>query len=172
MQLELISKDKIKPCGECQACCTVMGVHEPMLEKPNYERCVHQCDTGCAIYGQHPAGCQSFHCWWKLDKIPGDERRRPDKLGIIVEYNPMGDAIVVWEVWPGASREPQPRYVIEKLRKAYQGCQFLICDEELGRKSRWEDVPAWVKEEAVRKAAALVPQMEKLVDECRAKGGV
>ena len=41
-----------RSCGDCQACCTVVGVQE--LSKPHWTRCRHQCGVGCAITKSAP----------------------------------------------------------------------------------------------------------------------
>ena len=43
----------MRECGDCQACCELVGVQE--LGKPYASRCAHQCSTGCAIYALVPS---------------------------------------------------------------------------------------------------------------------
>jgi hypothetical protein len=109
---------EIRPCGECRACCTTIGVQE--LHKRNYRPCVHECDKGCAIYGNHPPSCKQFNCWWKADMVAG--LQRPDKCGIIVDsaMTAFGGAVVrVWEHKPGALNWKSNRKMIDKLRRRY-----------------------------------------------------
>jgi epoxyqueuosine reductase QueG len=44
-------------CGECTACCDVIGVRA--LGKPYYARCKHV-GTGCNIYGDRPHSCKIY----------------------------------------------------------------------------------------------------------------
>jgi hypothetical protein len=120
----IIREDQLKPCGECKACCTVLAVGE--LKKRNYTHCQHECENGCGIYGEHPDSCKGYMCWWKVGLLQGDERRRPDKLGIIVDYRPALDVVLVWEVWPGASEESQARYQIMKLMQKHKNKLFHL----------------------------------------------
>src|SRR5947209_8748812 len=96
-----------RQCGECQACCTTVAVEE--LSKGFHQRCQHQCDSGCAIYGQHPSSCQSYKCLW-LDGW-GPEEYRPDMVGLVVNFgmSPLHGqsrpAILVHEVWQGAAKD-------------------------------------------------------------------
>lgn len=97
------AKSKHRNCGDCQACCEILGVTE--LDKPHYTPCQHQCPTGCAIYQLRPKTCQIYECLWLSGAIQ-DEELRPDKLGIIFDA-PIGIAhienmIVAREIWNGA----------------------------------------------------------------------
>jgi hypothetical protein len=62
---------------------------------------------------------------WLLGFIPGDERRRPDKLGLMFDIQPQllqafkVSIMVAYEVWPGSSREPQAAYLLDKLSQKY-----------------------------------------------------
>lgn len=91
-----------RPCGECKACCTVMGV--PEFEKPVDTPCKHLCVTGCGIYEARPVSCQQFECAWRLGI--GTLDQRPDKLGLVLfPLSPkanLGHAFVAREVYPGA----------------------------------------------------------------------
>lgn len=71
-------------CGGCTACCETEAV--PELTKPFFSRCTHaQPDTGCAIYGRHPASCVAWKCMWLLGADLGE---RPDRSGIVVNSVP------------------------------------------------------------------------------------
>ena len=72
-----------RSCGSCQACCTVVGVQE--LHKPHWTRCAHQCEVGCAIYEDRPRTCRGYSCLWAAGLLQGEEERRPDRLGIILD---------------------------------------------------------------------------------------
>src|SRR6516165_5983950 len=109
-------------CGDCQACCTVVGVQE--LAKPHWTRCSHQCASGCAIYEQRPRTCQGYSCLWAAGLLDGDEEYRPDRLGIILDLRTAGSdsvrpgdqvMIQVWEVWPGALDEPKAAELVNRI---------------------------------------------------------
>jgi hypothetical protein len=72
-----------KSCGACQACCTVVAVHE--IDKPEYQKCEHQCSTGCAIYRQRPVTCRDYYCFWRMTGLPEGEDYRPDNLRAIFD---------------------------------------------------------------------------------------
>ncbi len=101
-------------CGECTACCTVMGVAE--LNKANYQPCAHDCGC-CAIYDSRPITCRSWCCGWLLGLIEGDERRRPDKLGLLFNRENLAGkpTTVAYEVWPGAGRQSNNEYLLRKM---------------------------------------------------------
>jgi hypothetical protein len=109
LEKELDENLRTRVCGECTACCTVMGVEE--IEKPAGEPCQHICDKGCAIYGSHPKACQDFLCAWKtgFDEMA----RRPDKSGLVGdimrEDSPAHPGVIFREVWPGAFDENKER---------------------------------------------------------------
>jgi hypothetical protein len=70
-------------CGDCTACCTVLGVVE--LGKPAFTPC-GSCRTrppfGCAIYATRPAECATFRCGW-LEGV-GTNADRPDRSGVVL----------------------------------------------------------------------------------------
>lgn len=94
-----------RACGECRACCYVLGIKELVPEKPAYQHCTHECDKGCAIYEKRPEPCAGYYCLWLMEgkedlvaevtghlKLPAKgvpqllrEEERPDKIGIIFE---------------------------------------------------------------------------------------
>jgi hypothetical protein len=102
-------------CGDCTACCTVMGVRE--LNKASYQACPHNCGKSCGIYTSRPRNCHKFCCLWLLGLVEGDERRRPDRLGLIFNREGLsGKPItVVCEVWPGAGKEANNAYLLRKM---------------------------------------------------------
>jgi hypothetical protein len=162
--LQLVSGDQLKPCGECRACCTALAVAE--FSKPNYRPCVHECDQGCAIYPDRPDSCRTYLCLWKTGWLEGDERRRPDRLGVIFDWHGMTETLRVWEVWPGATQEPQPAYLIQKLRKKYP---VLVWTEEMERAAAAE-VPGWAEvgntayQEAERRAAEFAAELRSVLE--------
>ncbi|HEV3340925.1 MAG TPA: hypothetical protein VG125_11230 [Pirellulales bacterium] len=111
-----------RSCGDCTACCTVKGVSE--LGKPSQTACRHLCPTGCAIYSARPKGCRDYACLWRQGWIEGDERRRPDKLGVLFDYDlferiPGSVRLVVWEVVPGAAQSQKVRFIVGKLLETH-----------------------------------------------------
>lgn len=116
-------RSRDRACGDCAACCIIKSVRE--LGKPSQTACRHLCGTGCAIYGRHPASCRDYACLWRQGLIEGDERRRPDQLGVIIDYEPFGRIpgsirLVVWEVAPGAALSEKVRYVVDRLLRTYK----------------------------------------------------
>ena len=89
-----------RQCGECSACCTVMAVAE--LDQAVYTPCRHDAGMGCQVYETRPASCRGYTCLWLDGTITGDERRRPDRLGVIFDYLAGENVVVAREVWPGA----------------------------------------------------------------------
>lgn len=104
-----------KPCGDCTACCTIMRVGA--LNKRDYTPCQHICSKGCAIYSEKPSECSTWQCAWKSDWIDGDERRRPDNLGVMFEYRSVGGSCFLWvyEVWPGALKDEKVSYLLKRI---------------------------------------------------------
>ncbi|HEX4144972.1 MAG TPA: hypothetical protein VHY91_15815 [Pirellulales bacterium] len=76
------------------------------LRKANYEACPHARGC-CTIYESRPKTCRTWSCGWLLGRVDGDERTRPDKLGLMFNRERLGGKpiTVVYEVWPGAGRE-------------------------------------------------------------------
>ena len=112
-----------RACGECTACCSVKGV--PELGKPGQVACRHLCQAGCGVYGRRPTSCREYACLWRQGLIDGDERRRPDQLGVLIDYEPFDRIpgtvrLVVWEIVPGAAQSEKVRYVVDKLLKTHK----------------------------------------------------
>lgn len=66
LMTELMGK---RSCGECQACCVALAVHE--IGKPMYAACGSQCAAGCAVYPTRPQSCREYACAWKIGWLPG-----------------------------------------------------------------------------------------------------
>lgn len=112
-----------RSCGDCTACCSVKSVRE--LGKPSQTACRHLCQNGCAIYEARPTSCREYACLWRQGLIEGDERRRPDNLGVLIDYEPFARMpgtvrLVVWEMVPGAAHSQKVQYVINKLLATYR----------------------------------------------------
>jgi hypothetical protein len=71
-------------CGNCTACCFTHGI--PEIHKDPNRWCV-ECKQGkgCKIYATRPPGCVDFSCQWKKGILHLNDR--PDKSGIVVDYN-------------------------------------------------------------------------------------
>ncbi len=121
----LLHLESAKPCGECKACCTAIGIVE--LGKPNYKRCEHLCKSGCAIYNSKPASCTEYQCWYTAGLVDD----RPDKIGLIVDFqlSPLPGAIRIWEVWSGASETKRGKALIKKLCEKYD-CDVWLATKE------------------------------------------
>jgi len=115
--LKVIASPAAKPCGGCTACCTILRVDS--LSKPTHTPCPNICQRGCAIYANKPLECDTWECAWKSGWIEGDERRRPDNLGIMFEYRLVGGRSFLWayEVWPNALDDPKVAYLLNRLGK-------------------------------------------------------
>jgi hypothetical protein len=104
-----------------------MGVDE--LPKPTYTPCEHECDKGCATHGDHPPSCQEWNCWWRTGMVGGE---RPDKSGIIVDYEDLpdgGGTIRVWEHIPGALQRntPLPSLLPNKPLMRFKELHLTVC---------------------------------------------
>jgi hypothetical protein len=100
------------PCGECTACCEIMGIEE--LHKEPYTRCPHQA-VGCTIYSDRPAECRRFLCLYAAGLMGDSATRRPDRNGLMFNLSSQTD-VQVWEVVPGAFKDSaRLDYLISKI---------------------------------------------------------
>jgi len=115
-----------RDCGSCQACCEVLGIKE--LGKPMWTRCEHQVDGRCDIYENAPPTCRGYECLWRLGILDGDERRRPDNLGVIFDFRGDSDTIStpehirhiqVTEVWAGAAKQTHVDWLIRQISQQW-----------------------------------------------------
>ncbi len=105
-----------RACGECTACCTALAVGD--LDKPTYTRGEHLCEKGCAMYEQRPHQCRTWECMWLIGHVDGDERRRPDKLGLIFTWSDRADGrqiLVAWEVWKDAAEKLPGVHLVNRI---------------------------------------------------------
>lgn len=74
--------DTHRRCGDCTACCTIMGVedYQPEPKKPGVA-CPDVCSRGCRRYATRPASCRDFACLWVQGGLP--KWMRPDRIGIV-----------------------------------------------------------------------------------------
>jgi hypothetical protein len=103
----------------------------PDLGKANYIQCEHVCEKGCGIYAERPESCATFECLWLQGMIDGDERRRPDNLGIMFaeaktqqvpvrmkgKRNRIVPVLIGWEVWPGARTDTKAAHFLGRMAK-------------------------------------------------------
>lgn len=112
MSLKLPVVQAERSCGECTACCTVLGVKE--IKKHRGVTCPHLLQApggaGCGIYETRPQSCRDFKCWW-LDGPLEPEEFRPDKIGIVVVrvYQDLAkrQMLTIYEVERGALLRPE-----------------------------------------------------------------
>lgn len=114
----------MRKCGSCTACCTTHSVHE--LAKGEWERCVNERKSGCAIYEDRPQSCRNFFCLWITGQMRANDR--PDKSGLVVTC-PRPGTINVREVWTGAAQSSKGRDVIASARE--QGYRVEIAPKPL-----------------------------------------
>lgn len=123
--ISIVALDEFRPCADCKACCTVIGVAE--LNKGNYQRCEHLCGSGCKIYDTKPTACNEYQCWYRF----GFVKDRPDRIGLIVDYQmiPLPGSIRVWEVRKGAASTRKGKRLISMLCKKYD-CEVVVANRE------------------------------------------
>lgn len=87
--LEIDWKLPERSCGECHACCEVLGVQD--LAKPFWARCRHLDPDGgcksCTIYGNHPGNCKTYQCAWRQGMLADTER--PDLVSCLFDPTPF-----------------------------------------------------------------------------------
>ena len=127
-------------CGECEACCTTLGLVE--IGKPPWTDCPHQWkespgQTGCSIYKDRPKTCQDFKCLWLTDSRGKlQEKDRPDVCGVLLVPPQPCDfteqtkipTIVAWEIRPGAFASYHGHRILKKL-----GAKYLLVLLDHGR---------------------------------------
>ena len=115
--LDIVSPRDTNDCGECTACCDVIGVQE--LGKPSYARCPHL-NCNCTIYETRPQGCRNYRCVWHHGLLGDRPDWRPDKLGLLFDMNSdaTGTRIAVCETVPGAlaANAGRLKHMIDRLR--------------------------------------------------------
>lgn len=139
-----------RSCGDCSACCVVMGVEE--LKKDKYKRCTHLCAKGCGIYETRPQTCKAFECLWLQGMLTSEHR--PDKLGIMFtatgEHGGLGNCIVAMSVWSGALENPK---AIELLKAIAQYEIVIVVNgsrrQIMGPPDRLHDVEIVLKERGI-----------------------
>jgi hypothetical protein len=111
--LQVAQEESGRQCGECTACCMVLGVAQ--VPTPFYTPCQHQSATCCQIYEKRPGACREFYCEWLVGALT--EEDRPDRLGLVfvstrAEERGKEDTVVAaYEVHPGASDTERSRAI-------------------------------------------------------------
>ncbi len=115
-------KAEPRECGECRACCVVLGFEahpdEAPFRKPHGTPCPHLIQIGCGIYSERPPVCRRFQCGWiQATNLP--EALRPDRCGVLfcTNDNAYGDgyAVYAYELRPGAAEGELPQWLIGEL---------------------------------------------------------
>jgi hypothetical protein len=71
-----------RQCGDCIACCRILKIDTPELQKPAGVLCPHSTGKGCGIYEQRPAQCRTWYCLWRrIAALP--DAARPDRCGVV-----------------------------------------------------------------------------------------
>jgi hypothetical protein len=71
-----------RPCGDCVACCVLLGIDAPELVKPEGQVCPNCTGRGCGVYEQRPPVCRGWNCAWKrIASMPS--WTRPEQLGVM-----------------------------------------------------------------------------------------
>lgn len=107
-----------RSCGACKACCYSLAVAEIPAKQALWVKCPNICEEGCSIYETRPVSCATFECLWRSGFIEGDERRRPDNLGLMFvfpKHKQHTEIIGCWEIRPGAVNTPPGNYLLGKL---------------------------------------------------------
>jgi len=116
-----------RSCGECEACCTILGVAE--IGKNPWQPCNHQ-GKGCTIYPTRPETCQKFQCIWLWDQEAKlmQEKDRPDKCGVMCVAGSTDSAffketqipvMVLYECVPGAFEMYHGDRLVRRLRSKH-----------------------------------------------------
>jgi hypothetical protein len=110
-----------RSCGECRACCTVKEIKALPEPKPCWQPCPNEFEGGCAIWEARPTECREYACLWRGGILEGDQRRRPDRCGILWEITGSEEYRLAWalgiELWEGARLGQANQYLAGKLAK-------------------------------------------------------
>lgn len=112
-----------RSCGSCYACCVLPRI--PQLGKRGYTSCSNLTPASgskcCGCYDARPEVCREYLCLWRSGHIEGDERRRPDNLGLMFSLDQVEGKILLeaWELWEGATKNYPGRGVLDSLASQY-----------------------------------------------------
>jgi len=116
-----------RTCGECTACCVVLNIEEPPIEKEANEPCRFLCKDGggCGIYAERPELCRGFKCLWLAFSSVIPEAFRPDRCGLMIRLvdkdgsgrvERLEDGVLtVHEVRPRALQEAAAQELLARL---------------------------------------------------------
>ena len=143
---------KVRPCGGCTACCSVLGVHD--IAKQPWTACEHLEEGGCGIYDARPNPCRKFNCLWQ--GWVGKESDRPDKIGVI--FAPTNgqteftgeEEFQAYELAPGKFNTPEALNIARILTTATgkllvghvhggTGYVFMGPDRKIAAAQKWMD---------------------------------
>jgi hypothetical protein len=116
-----------RSCGQCTACCRVLGI--PELMKPRDTACTFlKKHKRCSCYATRPQSCQDYQCLW-LQNWFGRAQDRPDRLGLIFDsaepllaylLKETGVSVVICrEVWPGAHKQKKAWAALKAVALKY-----------------------------------------------------
>lgn len=137
-----------RTCGECRACCVVLGFEaredESPFRKPAGTPCHHLVRIGCGIYHDRPPVCRRFECGWLVaPNLP--DALRPDRCGVLFCTNDSavgeGYAVYAYELRPGAAETGLPAWLIGELSVETtvivvraDGMEIITADPEVQRR--------------------------------------
>ena len=122
-----------RSCGTCVACCKVMSIDVPSLQKPAGVLCQHCTGSGCGIYARRPEPCQTYYCLWRRVPTMPDELR-PDKAGVIFTIEEMAEP-----------RNPFERaFVIARVVDGPEALDNPITQMALQTFMQRGDLPIWI----------------------------
>ena len=121
-----------RSCGECSACCTVVGVDDLPTPKGTWTRCDHErAGGGCSIYAERPRSCRRYQCAWLLGL--GSDADRPDRIGIVADpwRPPDGGELGLHlrEVWPGAATDVAIHRLLGPLHAVMEGLVAVVVQQ-------------------------------------------
>jgi len=113
-----------RTCGECRACCIVLGFEAREDESPFRKAaglpCPQLAACGCAIYAERPPVCRRFECGWlNAPNLP--DELRPDRCGVLFCTNESalgpGHAVYAYEMRPGAADGRLPSWLMREIAR-------------------------------------------------------
>ena len=124
------SSPTLRDCDGCRECCNGLAVAE--LDKPDFQSCEHECETGCSIYDKRPKSCRAFECAW-IEGLtaPGIAAKdlRPDKTGLVpvVQNTKFGTVWTLFQTKEGADETPEGKALIDHL---YRQAPVILITKE------------------------------------------
>lgn len=85
-----------RECGECVACCKILEIRAPELQKSADTLCQYCTGVGCGIYENRPEVCRTWYCLWRrIPSMPDD--LRPDKCGVVFSLDAHNPPRILFE---------------------------------------------------------------------------